>query len=447
MKYFCFENLLLSEGWKSKVYVGTDKFGNITEIGSKKPKCKFEKITGYSIPGFVNGHSHAFQYAMVGMTENLAPNNLDDDFWTWRERMYNLAHTITPKESYEVAKAVFSEMLFNGYTWVNEFHYLHHQPDGKRYKDPLEMSYQILEAAKDVGIGLTLIPVFYQKGGFGLPPEERQTRFLFKDADDYLEFLEKCQKAISKYPRTKLGASVHSLRAVGKEDILKTFNGLPGVPKHMHVSETRKEVKDCQQHYGKRPVEWLSEHLDLSSDYSFTHCTHLTTEEMTALDNFQVNVVLCPSTEGNLGDGFFQIRDFTGHWTIGTDSQVCLSPFEDLRWLDYGARLQSGKRNTFVRNENQDSGDIMIREALGTGRTSAGFKSRECFAVGSPLDVIHLSDDNPFVAVTEPSKLLSTLIYSGISKSCLKIMAGGKWRSKSSDGKLTKTLKALASRI
>ena len=196
IKYFRFEGLLQREGWLAPAYVGVDKDGLIRYL-SNKPQpdgSAIEAVLGYALPGFQNGHSHAFQYAMAGLAEN-HPQGVEDDFWTWREEMYKCALLVGPEEAEAIAAMLYAEMLRHGYTHVAEFHYLHHDKDGKPYANLAEMGERMVAAAKSAGIKITLVPVFYQKGGFGLEPQPRQRRFISKTVDDYLKLLDASKSA------------------------------------------------------------------------------------------------------------------------------------------------------------------------------------------------------------------------------------------------------------
>src|SRR3954464_8388430 len=208
LKYFRFNGLLQREDWLMPAYVGVDDAGLIQYL-SNKPETDgsaIEAVNGYAIPGFQNAHSHAFQYAMAGLAENHVAGT-DDDFWTWREEMYKCALTVDPDEAEAIAAMLYSEMLRHGYTHVAEFHYLHHDKDGKPYGNLAEMGERMIAAAKTAGIKITLVPVFYQKGGFGLEPQARQRRFISNTIDQYFTLLEASKLIVSKYAHASLGFS------------------------------------------------------------------------------------------------------------------------------------------------------------------------------------------------------------------------------------------------
>ena len=213
MKYFRFSSLYQAEGWLTPAFVGVDEQGVIQSLSSDKPDHEFENVEGFALPGFQNAHSHAFQYAMAGLAEN-HPSGINDDFWTWREEMYKCALSVDPDQAEAIAAILYAEMLRVGYTSVAEFHYLHHDKDGKPYTHLAEMGERMIAAAKTAGIKITLVPVFYQKGNFGQDPQPRQRRFISQTTEDYFKLLEASRATIKNYEGATLGFSVHSLRAV-----------------------------------------------------------------------------------------------------------------------------------------------------------------------------------------------------------------------------------------
>ncbi|MCJ7466203.1 MAG: formimidoylglutamate deiminase, partial [Maribacter sp.] len=339
MKVYHFKGLLQHTGWLKNASVTINLEGIITNISSFDPtNTSLDIINGFALPGFQNAHSHAFQYAMAGLAEKHGVRGGQDDFWGWREAMYQLALGVDPDQMEAIATMLYAELVRHGYTNVAEFHYLHHDKNGRPYANRAEMGSRLIAAAKTAGIGITLIPIFYQKGGFGQEPNERQRRFISRTVDDYLRLLEASQNACKHYRDAKIGMGVHSLRGVEPSDIIEiTKSGPQDIPFHMHVSEQLKEIADSLQYLGKRPVEWLLQNIDLSDRYHLIHATHLTDQETIGLAKSKAHVVLCPSTEGNLGDGLFPLRRYQkegGNWSIGTDSHIGLNPLEELRILD-----------------------------------------------------------------------------------------------------------------
>lgn len=408
-----FKGLLQENGWLEPAFVTTNQQGLITRISAESPGGDVEKVDGWAIPGFQNGHSHAFQYAMAGLAENLQAE--EDDFWSWRESMYNLALSISPDDLEAIAAMLYSEMLRNGYTAVVEFHYVHNSPGGQPYDHIATMGERLMAAAQKTGIHLTLIPIFYNTGDFGKPAMLKQRRFISASVDGYLKLLEASQAASARYDRCLVGPGVHSLRAGLPQDVKTIFESGPqDAPLHIHISEQQKEVSSCLDYLGRRPVEWLLDEVNVNSRVHLVHATHLTTGEMNGIARSGATVVICPSTEGNLGDGFFPLQQYHragGSWAIGTDSHIGLSPMEELRWLDYGQRLRLEKRNTIAQKKGEDSGDTVFRESLLGGRRSMGLPNSEYFSMNQPLDAVILDGAHPLLANCSSERRLSTLIY------------------------------------
>lgn len=427
MKFFHFRALLQSSGWLSPAYVGVDSSGKIQYLSDKKPEqpTASEFVNGFALPGFQNAHSHAFQYAMAGMAETHAPGS-KDDFWSWREAMYKCALSLDPDQMQAVATMLYAEMLRKGYTQVAEFHYLHHDKNGKPYSNLAEMGLRLVHAAADAGIKITLIPVFYQKGGFGKDPQPRQKRFISKTVDDYFHLLADSADAIKNYTHASLGFSVHSLRAVDAKDILETFNNGPkNIPFHLHAAEQLQEVDDCVAHLRQRPVEWVLNNLPADQRFHMVHCTHLTDDEVKRLAKSGAHAVLCPGTEGNLGDGIFRLTDFAshgGHWSIGTDSHISLNYLEDLRWLDYAQRVTTHKRNTF-----DDGATILLNKTLIAGRKAMGIESKDFFEKGQPLDAVIFSGKSPLLGHGNTTHLLPGIVYNSDSADISGTLVNGNW--------------------
>jgi formimidoylglutamate deiminase len=428
MHYYLFKALLLRETWLTPAYVGVDANGVIQYLSSTAPQepVAVESVQGFALPGFQNAHSHAFQYGMAGLAEN-HPTGIDDDFWSWREEMYKCALSVDPDQAEAIAAMLYAEMVRQGYTHVAEFHYLHHDKDGKPYANLAEMGLRMVSAAKTAGIKITLVPVFYQKGSFGQDPQPRQRRFISATTEAYFKLLEASQQAVKNYESAMLGFSVHSLRAVDLADVINMYNqGPKNLPFHLHVAEQKKEVADCLAHCNKRPIEWLLDNLEVNERFHLVHSTHLNDEELTRLAKSNANVVLCPSTEGNLGDGIFRMKEYVklgGHWCIGTDSHIGLNPFEEFRMIDYRQRLVTNKRNTF----EGDAARLMINESILQGRKAMGRQTTDHFEIGQPLDALIISATSHLLADTTETNRLATIVYTSDSSRNLGTIIQGKW--------------------
>ena len=328
----------------------------------------------FSLPGIPNIHSHAFQRAMAGLAERKSQR--DDSFWTWRELMYRFAGRVTPESMHDIAAQLFVEMLAAGYTSVCEFHYLHHQAGGRPYDDPAAMSRSIIAAARETGIRLTLLPVLYMSGGFdGRPLSERQRRF-GHSLESYLSLLQQLRS--EEGPLLRVGIALHSLRAVpalAMRELFALRDAAAGQPIHIHVAEQIAEVEECEALRGCRPVEWLLANAPVDENWTLVHATHLTATELRGIAQSRAVVALCPTTEANLGDGLFPLREFIGQggrFGIGSDSNVSVSPVEELRWLEYGQRLVARQRNIASTDELPSVGESLILQSVSGGRQSNG---------------------------------------------------------------------------
>jgi formimidoylglutamate deiminase len=366
------------------------------------------EVARWRVAGMPNLHSHAFQRAMAGLAERQSEAN--DSFWTWRELMYRFAGRITPETQYAIAAQLFVEMLESGYTSVCEFHYLHHRPDGRPYDDPAAMSQAIIAAARATGIRLTLLPVLYMSGGFdGRALGERQRRF-GHSLDAYLALLQSLRA--HEDPMLRVGIAFHSLRAVpgaALREVLAATASEP-MPVHMHIAEQIGEVQDCLAIRGARPVEWLLANAAVDARWTLVHATHLDAAEVKGIAASGATVAICPTTEANLGDGLFPLRDYLqsgGHWGIGSDSHVSVSPVEELRWLEYGQRLVTRRRNIAVSASQPSTGESLYGQALAGGLRSAGQ------AEAAAGDFVVLDDQAPALAGATVGNLLDRLVFAG----------------------------------
>lgn len=431
MKTYQFKSLLTNQKWISDAFVTIDNKGIITAISEQKPSTPIEFVNGIALPSFYNAHSHAFQYAMAGLAEKHDIKALNSDFWSWREAMYQLALSINPDDMEAIATMLYAEMLRHGYTQVAEFHYVHHDKNGNPYSNLSEMGERMVAAAQKAGIRITLIPIFYQKGGFGKPPLESQKRFISPTIDDYFKLFEASEKATQLYQNANIALGIHSLRGVEPSDILKVIEqGNKEVPLHIHIAEQLKEIEDALNYLGKRPVEWLCDNAVLDSRFQLVHATHLTDNEVKQIVDAQAQVVLCPSTEGNLGDGIFPLRNFQelgGKWCIGTDSHIGLNPMEEFRILDYGQRLVTHKRNTFTNSQQGNSALYGLEMAINSGRKAGNNKNTDFFKIGEPLDAIVYDASIPLIATSSEENLANTIVYASDSSWNLGTLVAGNW--------------------
>lgn len=435
MKTFQFKALFQANSYLSPAYVSIDESGKIIALSENEPQNqdKIEKVDGFALPSFMNAHSHAFQYAMAGLGEIHPVGQEADDFWSWREAMYDLALSINPEQMKAIASMLYAEMLRHGYSHVAEFHYVHHDRNGKTYTNIAEMGEALLQAAQETGMKITLIPIFYQKGGFGQEAQEKQRRFISKDLEFYHKLLESSQKAVQNYENVYLGIGIHSLRAI-EPDLVPYFSGenFPNLPIHIHVSEQLREVNEAKEYLGQRPVEWLINNTRVDENFHLVHATHLQEQEIRAIVNSKANVVLCPSTEGNLGDGLFPLKEFQdlgGKWSIGTDSHIGLNPLEDLRILDYGQRLTRHKRHTFTSASNGNSGNYALQQTIFNGRKAMRnmYQTKDFFQIGEKFDAVLFDAGQALLENTSVENLISTIVYSADVSMILGTIINGSW--------------------
>ncbi|MBC7659670.1 MAG: amidohydrolase family protein [Chitinophagaceae bacterium] len=415
MKWLKFKAAYVEGAWVSPFFIQVDDEGMINATSATSPQGKCEEQDVYLLPGIPNGHSHSFQYVMSGLSERVLPGRTNDDFWFWREQMYKLANHIELDELLSVTTQLYMGMMEQGYTSVTEFHYLHHDHAGKGFARATQVAEVIMEAAQQAGLHLTLVPVYYNQAAPKVPIKPQQKRFYFASPDNYLSFIEQTVAvANANYTDVLVGYGVHSLRAAPLDDI-KTILSTPWTkgPAHFHASEQTADVDSFVAAYKVRPIDWLADNVPLSSHHNLVHATHLTPQESKKLVKSGATVVLCPSTEANLGDGIFPIVDYQangGSWCIGSDSQVNLSPFREMQMPELTQRLLDRKRNVFCNETQLDSGTILYDQALKGGRLAVGLP-KTSFAAGSLLEGLRVNPYHDRLLERPLSSVLSIMIY------------------------------------
>jgi formimidoylglutamate deiminase len=427
---------LLPTGWAERVLFSFDSAGFFVRVEpGSTPSPSDESIGGIALPGVPNLHSHAFQRALAGLTERRG-DDAEDSFWSWRETMYAFLARLEPDDVEAIAAQLYVEMLRAGYTGVAEFHYLHRTPKGTLYDDPAEMSRRLVAAAETAGIGLALLPAVYMTGDFGsAPPNEGQRRFLMDPPGvaRLLEALRPTLAAPAAGGARRFGLALHSLRAVppaALSDALALVRGMdPGAPVHIHAAEQRKEVDACVSWSGARPVEWLLEHAPVDERWCLIHATHVTGDEVRRLAAARAVAGLCPTTEANLGDGLFPLRDYLGahgFFGVGSDSHVSVSPVEELRWLEYGQRLVSGARNVASGFPHASTGRSLFEGAVAGGARALGVHTG-ALEVGRRADLIVLDAEHPALAGRTGDALLDSWVFAGNRATVRDVLVGGRW--------------------
>lgn len=422
----------LPSGWARDVRIGIGAGGTIATVQADSRAQSGDEILGSVLPGMTNLHSHAFQRAMAGLTE-VASGAADDDFWSWREWMYRFMSVLTPDDIEAIAAQLYVENLKGGYTSVVEFHYLHNAPDGSPYADCAETSERILAAARDAGIAMTLAPVLYTWGGFGrVPLKPHQLRFR-TDVDTVLAIVEKAGRHAN--ADCVIGAAPHSLRAAECDQIRALVRALPpGTPIHIHAAEQVREIEDCVAHTGRRPVRLLLDEAGVDARWCLVHATHMMPDEVRGLAESGAVAGLCPSTEADLGDGIFPFGDYAGAggaWGLGGDSNVCRSPFEELKLVEWVQRLAHRRRNLAAREQGAAIADHLWDAASAGGARASGRMSG-AIAPGRRADLIVVALEDAAGAAYSPGQLLNQAVFGGGGARVTDAMVGGAWRLRGS---------------
>ncbi len=421
----------LADGWREHVLLEVAANGTWSRVtaGVAPPPSDAMVLGGPVLPGLVNAHSHAFQRAFAGLAEQR--EGASDDFWSWRERMYRVALRVTPEQLRAIAAHLYIELLRGGYTHVCEFHYLQHREDGSAYDDPLAMSWALAGAAADAGIGLTLLPVLYERAGFAQPALHADQRRFATTPDSVWDMQRRI--AGSGTPMINTGVAIHSLRATMPASItrLRTLAENWDGPIHIHVAEQMQEVEDCLTATGERPIEWLSRAGLLDARWQLVHATHVTPAEIDAVAASAAGVVLCPSTEANLGDGLTDLPGWLASGvpvSLGSDSHVTRAWREELRLLEYGQRLDRRERNVSAEpgvGEPSTAARLLSRVVRG-GAHPAGFR-RWGFVADARADLVVVDLRDHALLGVPSSQLLDALVFSSPGRPWRDVVVAGRF--------------------
>ena len=428
---------LLPTGWARDVLLSWNEQGFLTDV---KTQCVYPAGTlqaaGPLLPGMPNLHSHAFQRAFGGLTEYRGA--AQDSFWSWRSLMYRFVAAITPDQLEAIATGLYVEMLEAGYTSVCEFHYVHHDHDGRPYADDMALSMCLLRASARAGIGLTLLPVLYQTSGFGAsPPSEGQRRFI-RSTDNMLALLQKL-KPLCEAQGARLGLAPHSLRAVPPDSLREALDGLQAMdakaPVHIHIAEQTAEVDACLAWSGQRPVEWLLDHAPVDIRWCLVHATHMSADESMRAARTGAVAGLCPSTEANLGDGIFDAASWLqggGRWGVGSDSHACVNAAEELMLLEYSQRLATRQRNVLATAEQPSVATAMTLAAV-AGGAQASARPVAGLAAGQQADLLVLDAQHLLLRdLPSPEAMLSAHVFASHRQSALlQVWVGGRLKVQS----------------
>lgn len=419
-------HLLLDDGWASPGQVTVDADGVIVQVSPGAAADADLVLSGYVVPGVANLHSHAHHRGLVGYADRLAWGSVAT-LWTWRETMYRHLLGLEPDDLEAYATLAYIEMLRRGYTAVGEFHYLHHDPDGRRYANPAEMSERIIAAARNAGIALTLLPVLYTAGGVGKPPQPEQRRFTIA-GDEYLSLLGALDRLAAGDSLLRVGAAPHSLRAVDPAELAALPAQRPTGPIHIHAAERTEEVDEVLAGLGARPIEWLLAHTPIDDRWCVIHATHMTESERTGLAQSRAVAGVCPLTEANLADGLFPLAPYRhagGRLGVGTDANHLIDLPGELRTLEYGQRVTGHRRDALLAEGETSVGDVLFRLAA-TGGAQALDQPVGGIRPGLRCDLVELDPDHPAFAGQNPTTILDAWVFSTASDTAVRtVIVGG----------------------
>ena len=379
-----------------------------------------EFLGGFTMPGFANAHSHAFHRALRGRTHGGA-----GDFWKWREQMYDVAARLTPDNYLPLARAVFGEMLLAGYTCVGEFHYVHHAPAGESYVEPNAMGHAIIEAARQSGIRLTLLDACYLHGGINVGVSDQQRRYSDGSALQWISRVEQLieQVAAAGSPNVRVGAAIHSVRAVDPAAIaaVATFARSKGLPLHAHVSEQLAENEQSNAAYGMSPTRLLAQNGALTEDFTAVHATHLGSDDVQLYAAAGCTCCLCPTTESDLGDGIGpsdQFRDAGVRMAIGSDQHAVIDPFGEMRGIELHERLATQRRGA-----NKPLG--LFASGTYNGYRGLGWHNGGNIESGALADLTTIGLDSVRLSGTRPADLIESMIFSATASDVRNVIVGG----------------------
>lgn len=431
MKYLATNYAYTPQGLQKNVTLAIDDAGRIVSImGSEQVEASAMQDVSRMpdtllLPGFVNAHSHAFQRALRGHTHRALSQH--DTFWTWRNAMYAAAQRLTPDTMYETTLATYKEMVLAGYTTVGEFHYVHHQPDGQPYANPNTMSEAVISAAYDAGIHLVLLMTAYVQGGFAQSPEEGQRRFCDSSVEAYLQRVD----ALRTSGVVDVGLAPHSVRAVPEAWLraIADYRRHYALPLHIHADEQRQEMEQCVAFYGCTPIELLERVGALGPKTTIVHATHATTEELALLAKNSCTVCVCPTTEGDLGDGIAPYAELVERdilLAIGSDSNTRLDPIEELRWAEYSARMRYQRRRIMVCEKITSPGPLLLDIGTHGGALALGREQRGLLAPGMSADLVAINLKHPSLQGWTEEDVLDTLFFGASSDVISGVWVAGK---------------------
>jgi formimidoylglutamate deiminase len=307
--------------------------------------------------------------------------------------MFALAESLDPETMHVAARDTFLEMGDAGYGAVGEFHYVHHQADGTPYANPNAMALAVAEAAMAAGLPIVLLVAAYHRNGWDgqdQPPVEGQRRFCDPDVETYLARVDELRAWADARPGVTVGVAAHSVRAVSASwlEAIAAYADRHGLVRHVHAHEQRRELEQCRAEHDCSPIELLERTGFLSADArapaSVIHGIHVSPQDLEILTRTRSVVVSCPTTEGNLGDGYLPAMGYAERGVplaIGSDSQVRIDPFEEVRELETGSRRERELRSGLLASV----GDLWS-ELCATGCRSLGLTPQTPGVIEIDLD-------------------------------------------------------------
>lgn len=427
------ENLFNGSKWQKFCEIDIDNNGNILKISEN---CKFEKAIHQckleiGMPGINNSHCHGFQSIFSGKAE--IKENPKDDFWSWRSKMYQSALSLDESKMEAIYAYLYMNMVKVGYTSVCEFHYIHNEKNGNKFNPISKLSEAISSSANSSGIGLTLLPVIYQYSDFGRKKAlEHQKRFILNN-EEYFDLFSRIAKFLPE--GQNIGVAFHSLRAVAVEDtstfVSKIKSLMPGkkIPIHIHISEQEKEVNQCEKIYNNSPIKLLLSHNSNVTDWNLVHGTHISDREIDLVISENCNIVLCPTTEANLGDGIFPYKKFLargGNISIGSDSNITLNPYSEIQLMEYTERLLNRKRSVLTSEEYQSPAEYLLSNIFKNTEKSTGSKIGK-IKEGYRADIIFYQSEEIDYSEDDKSTFLDYLVFHKPHSTVNSAMINGKW--------------------
>ena len=405
--------------WREDAYLVVDEAGLIAEItDAPPPDVEIVHLGPCAVvPGQINAHSHAFQRAIRGVTEAHMGSE-GDDFWGWRTQMYDVALRCTPEDMAVIARMAFVEMALAGITAVGEFHYLHHQPDGQPYADANAMAHAVIEAARSVGLRITLLRVGYHRGGHDRDLDPRQRRFVEPDADTWLGRAEALRGHWAHDEAVQVGLAPHSVRAVPARWLQAAAEHAARVPQpiHIHACEQQAELAQCAaEHGGRGPIQVIEEAGMLARWATIVHGVHLADGDPTRLAQAGATVCACPSTERNLGDGVVPAAALMAAGVplcVGSDSHTQIDPWSELRQVEYHERLWRQQRNVLGRLHPTGSTAAALMPMGTVAGAEAIGQPGGALQLGAPADFVALDLEHPSLAGALAGDLLSDIVLS-----------------------------------